>query len=265
MNKCDNKGFTLIELSLSLAFISVLSLAVVFIINSTIASYRKGLTLNQINTVGMDLVDDMRTTIQGSSTKSVELAQKDCEGNRGKDDNDSNCENLISIRVVKENVPMFGAFCTGRYSYVWKSGEYFRDANGASGPSVVISGESNTNNLELSDFRFLKVRDDLREICMNYKSHDEVFNVSTSDEEPVDLLASSSGEAGLALYDLNVPNPAESNASNSLLYSVSFVLGTIQGGANVNAMQCDAPADSDANFDFCAINQFNFAALATGE
>ena len=53
------KGFTLVELSLSIAFIAILSITVALIINDAISTYRRGLTLNQINTVGMDLVDDM--------------------------------------------------------------------------------------------------------------------------------------------------------------------------------------------------------------
>ena len=64
-------GFTLIELSLSIAFFGILSIAIALIINDTIASYRRGMTLNQINTTGMDLVDDMRAAVQNSSAKSV--------------------------------------------------------------------------------------------------------------------------------------------------------------------------------------------------
>ena len=65
------KGFTLVELSLSLAFIGILSITIVLIINNAITTYRRGLTLNQINTVGMDLVDDMRATIQNSPANSM--------------------------------------------------------------------------------------------------------------------------------------------------------------------------------------------------
>lgn len=52
-------GFTLVELSLSIAFIAVLSITIVLIINDAISTYRRGLTLNQINTTGMDLVDEI--------------------------------------------------------------------------------------------------------------------------------------------------------------------------------------------------------------
>ncbi len=62
----SKKGFTLVELSLSIAFIAILSITIALIINDAISTYRRGLTLNQINTTGMDLVDDIRTAVQNS-------------------------------------------------------------------------------------------------------------------------------------------------------------------------------------------------------
>ena len=44
------QGFTLVELSLSLVFISTLSLTVVFVIAGAVSSYHKSITMNQINT-----------------------------------------------------------------------------------------------------------------------------------------------------------------------------------------------------------------------
>ncbi len=126
-------GFTLVELSLSLAFIGILSLTTVLIINNTVLAYRRGLTLNQINTVGMELVDDIRTTVQNSP------AQK-CSD----DPTDSAC--LYFIKKDGEQ-PSFGGFCSGRYSYVWQSGY------NASSP-----------------FRLLKIEDYGRQICADYSS-----------------------------------------------------------------------------------------------
>ena len=71
MNKTVKTGFTMIELSLSLVFVGILSIMMVLIISDTVASYRRGVTLNRINTVGMDLVDDMRSAVQNSSAGSL--------------------------------------------------------------------------------------------------------------------------------------------------------------------------------------------------
>ena len=71
MKRVNRKGFTLVELSFSLVFLGILSVTIALLINDTVVSYRRGITLNQLNTTGMDLVDDMRAAIQNSSAKAV--------------------------------------------------------------------------------------------------------------------------------------------------------------------------------------------------
>ena len=72
----------------------------------------------------------------------------------------------------------------------------------------------------------------------------------------------------MALYDLYAMPPVGTSKRNNVFYSVSFILGTVQGGLNVMASgdYCATPASysSAENFDYCAINKFNFAAEATG-
>ena len=56
-------GFTLVELSLSMAFIGVLSIIIVFVINGAVSSYRRGITLNLVNTVGTEVTEEIKTTV----------------------------------------------------------------------------------------------------------------------------------------------------------------------------------------------------------
>lgn len=291
----NKQGFTLVELSLSLVFIAILSLAVALVISNTIASYRRGVTLNQVNTVGMDVVDDMRAAIQGSSTKPIasdcltyyerESEQKRCEGDEGK-----SFVSVVRRAEVKVGgksigvVPVYGAFCTGTYTYIWNSG-YFFDIS-----KYKVGGGSRKASLEYNggkdkidnDFKLLKVRDDSRSVCANAvgavdDKYDETATISDTfsmgdfdlgSEGAIDLLKSDEGSGGLALYDMSVTVPTESSAMNALFYAVSFILGTVQGGVNINATGnfCATPNDYNAeNFNYCAINKFNFAAQATGE
>lgn len=289
-------GFTLVELSLSIAFIGILSLTVALIINDTIATYRRGLTLNQINTVGMDLVDDIKSAIQDSSSKSL---ISECESlyDDGEEKQRENCIenrgiNLVSVtrnanvtirgEETLENVPVYGAFCTGTYSYIWKSGYFFN--NSVSDNEIIsnvqyqygkINNEDGIEQASVSEFRLLKVQDKSRGVCFEAERDADgnlsgVFK-STKEgpltEEPIELLAMDNIENNLALYDLQSAAPIESNANNGLFYSVSFVLGTVQGGVNVmsNGNFCAVPEDyANEYFDYCAINKFNFAAQATG-
>lgn len=307
------KGFTLVELSLSLVFISVLSLTVAYIINDTISSYRKGVVLKQVNTAGSALVDDLRASIQNSSSKSV---KDDCSivyGDLYKSGGASagrNCETdggkgFVFIRIKANvkgkngksdlaNVPVFGAFCTGDYSYIWNSGYFFNEegggyeAEGVEAATLKFKSDGKIKESKMcsksgtvmtcSGFRLLKIKDESRSVCVaavgsSYKPNlaspkfDIVDNSEAVSEEPVDLLASDGINEGLSLYDLYVTVPAESMAKNNLFYSVSFVLGTINGGINIKATggACATPEDyGTENFDYCAINKFNFAAQATG-
>lgn len=282
-------GFTLIELSLSIAFLSILSITIVLIITNAVSAYHRGLTLNDINSVGMDLVDDLRGAVQNSP---YEPASSICAVvYPGNDENTTKCiedsaakfTSLVrraDVRIGNQSesdVPVFGAFCTGGFSYVWNSG-YFASTDAIVADNNLTSAKLEVNGTEVPAFKLIKVRDRNREVCVNavkkvgdYDSSDDInptFKINLDNPEsepPVDLLAANNN---LALYSLTVPAPAD-NGNNVLFYSMSFILGTVQGGVNVKASSdyCATPGgfNSDiANFDYCAINKFNFAAQATG-
>ena len=133
-------------------------------------------------------------------------------------------------------------------------------------------------------FRLLKVRDEDRSACIaaagtNYSNDANNSILKTNgvdmadsqygavEDAPIEILPDN---GMLALYDLQAPSPALNGAINNMFYSVSFILGTIQGGINVNANNnnCVPPEDYTSStaeaFDYCAINKFNFAAQANG-
>lgn len=299
------EGFTLVELSFSLAFIAILSIIVVLIISNSISAYHRGLTLNQLNTTGMDLVDDLRTAVQGSPASS---AQVECASIYSDPSTAQECANdyglgfivakrrtevKVSNNSIGKKTPVYGAFCTGEYSYLWNSGYFFGkdrgdnvEINNASALSLkyTIKGDAGSEPSMAANFKLLKIRDGERTVCKiasgvnassvngsDYKQNDmpNMIDVSSTglEEAPVDVLI---GNNNLAVYDLDVAPPAEIINANNMFYTVSFVLGTIQGGINVMAQgnYCAAPEDlenaSVENFDYCAINKFNFAAQAIG-
>ena len=340
LKRSFRRGFTITELSLSIAFIAILSLAVILIVTDTISSYHRGLTLNRINTAGMDLVDDMRAAVQNSPARSVEKECASVYGSSGLNEDGTPIFNSLDVQKQCEddhghnfvtvvryadvyptgstqsigNVPVFGAFCTGMYSYVWNSGYYFtedfRVGNGSSSgdsthnprPATVkyklatsdtpISSSVPTETAE--GFKLLKIRDEERAICIssvindpdkplsgryiidntnersiNSGSHEfNITNYNVIEEEPIDILAGDASK-NLAIYNLTSAVPSESSTHNSLFYSISFILGTIQGGINISASGnfCATPSGYNStveNFDYCAINKFNFAAQAMG-
>lgn len=298
-------GFTLVELSLSVVFISILSLAVVIIVMNSISSYHRGVILNQVNTTGMEIVNDIRASIQNSSATSVksecgnvyaegvaaDSILKKCENDFGR--NFIFATRTASVKIgnrTVNNVPVYGAICTGNYSYIWNSGYFYTgDTNvrvlGGVNQAVLVykvvdaAGVKQTVTAPVS--KLLKLHDESRSVCVAAAGADYItgaggannrFDITSEaydvvDEAPIDLLEKSTG---LALYDLSTSVPAESTSVNNMFYTVSFILGTVSGGINVMSTGdfCTTPGDLDngsiENFDYCAINKFNFAAEANG-
>lgn len=278
----------MVELSLSLAFISILSLMVVVVIMNSVSAYRKSLTLNQLNTVGTSIIDDMRASVQASSGVGLRSI---CD--RVKDSKRSNCDNdhglgFVSVtgkrkvtggKLNEDLSSVFGAFCTGSYSYIWNSGYFFSigdytvDGTKATLTYKKAEGEEQT----VTDFRLLKVRDESRAVCANAvqagngyqtKNINNEFNITQSplQDDPEELLEESSG---LALYNLTTDFALQSGVGRNVYYYSTFVLGTITGGANIASFgdSCVSPEGENSameNFDYCAINKFNFAAMANG-
>ena len=332
MPRKTKDGFTLVELALSMVFVGLLSVAIVLIINNTIASYQRGLTLGRINTVGSDLVDDMRSSVQSSSTSSLLSScymaiygdgAKAMEASDREDCVNDNAYNFVSVTKttdslkingakVNDEVPIYGAFCTGTYSYVWNSGYFWAEnaefnekknkawawidyTDYANGKSVSVKiGQTDA-------FRLIKVYDTRRLICAaagvkndgsgereSYVINDmnNVFRVSSLSygviklddgaeisvngsnrvvkTSTIDLLPADSGN-DLAIYDLSVARPAF--GSDNIFYSASLILGTVHNGVNIMATgsACATPSDyRSGNFNYCAINKFNFAMQING-
>ncbi len=294
-------GFTLIELSFAVLFVALLALTVVVITMDLIGNYKRGLMLKQVNTVGNSLIDDFRASIGASSSKKLDnICELSFTGSAASGCTTDGAYSAVyllrkgNVTIGEDtdqekslsNVPLFGAFCTGSYSYIWNSGYWFDEtytvATGINRASLKYRTES--GNKELKDFRLIKIRDPKRAVCLtpvsaNSQYHSNAslvnslastFDITAADpvaEEPVDLLENDE-YSDLALYDLTVVKPATDKSERDIFYSGSFILATVKGGINITATgdYCATPSEYDIeDFDYCAINKFNFAIQASGE
>jgi len=187
------KGFTLVELSFAIAFISVLLITITLITNEIVSIYRKGYAIKSINQVGRDLIDDFQNSLTQSPPTSTSAF---CEANYKNDDTSmANCKNnngfysvyqqyYSDVKVVSGSsnasakpVPTGGIFCSGKYTYIWNTG-YLFNTDG----SYEFSGTSQNPQDDLKievryrlagasadtttkNFRLLKVEDASRAIC----------------------------------------------------------------------------------------------------
>lgn len=288
----SRRGFTLVELSFSMVFIAILSIIIVLVINGTVSSYSRGVTLNLVNTVGTEIMNEMKTAIHGAPTfKSFEDLCSKYDWSNPRDCISDNASGLISIvrrgdiesksGERTNDVPIFGAICLGNYSYLWNSGylfnpDYTIDGAPLGETSRLVlgvmenTGPGNTFQ-EFSDWKLLRLKDDERWVCKNLMDSPSEYTLGSSSSLgsvgrtliDLDLTHIIADNGGVAVYDLEVDTP---KIGDGVLYSISMTLGTVRSGIRINAQggSCATRAEAENNFDYCAINKFNITALVSG-
>ncbi len=192
--KTKRKGFTLIELSFAIAFISVLLITVTLITNEIVSIYRKGYAIKLVNQVGRELITDIQSSISQSppaaissfckSTYEDDEQQQLCLANNGFYSVYQQYYAEASIKNgddSKKQVPIGGIFCTGKNTYIWNSGYLFNGDNDYTFSDDVdnlklsvtypIDGTDDTNTI--TNFRMLKIEDNSKEICASTLKKDE--------------------------------------------------------------------------------------------
>ena len=295
MKKSMRRGFTIIELSLAAAFVSILLIVIAYLILNISTVYQKGMAIKSINSAGRQIVDDLNRSIIASSARDISYS---CSGLPGS--LRTACTNdhgfyltyqqhyQADIRIDGEPtadnkaLPTYGAFCTGRYSYLWNTGYTFGDrytvgatTNHPQRASLKVYDTGNAANDYITDFRLLRILDYEGSLCSNhmdsnaYRPLDSaIYDVTdlALQHAPADLLADS--DDNLAIYDMTIFEPVTHNLTFQSFYSGTFILATVPGGVDITGSgnYCkDSPDGLSTDFAYCAINKFNFAARARGE
>ncbi len=103
---------------------------------------------------------------------------------------------------------------------------------------------------------------------------DKGKKIEVSEDDYTELLYQDGDDSDLAVYDLVVTSAYQSNATNHILYNISLILGTVNGGININSSGDYCTGDKDesisdeftkSGFEYCAINKFDFTVTQTGE
>lgn len=263
------KGFTIVEIMLSLVFISILLIAIASVTIQVNNIYQKGLTLRTINSVGQEIIDEFARATNNAPAKKIECLSGT--------DTKYNCvyhqeSAIINVNGAPTKVPVHGAFCTGRYSYVWNTGYAINKDN-------KYSSSNNKANLEYhkkdgavitkSDFRMLRVRDDEKELCAKYNPDSRTYTVETGDNnDPLEMFENSDDHA--VFYDLTIFKPVQHHLTLHTFYSGTFILGTVDGDVDITAIgdyctNTSQPDNLATDFNYCMINKFNFATRAAGD
>lgn len=262
------KGFTIIETTLSMAFISILLLMTTFLIIQMSSIYQKTLTVKAVNSTSQEIIEDITRHIHASTIVS---ASAKCS--LVNDTSREACEKDAAFKYIYrqyehdfgdgQTVPTNGIFCSGLYSYIWNTGYVFKKDKTESFRAV-INGNKN--------YRLVRAFDPGGALCSanvnggTYEYNSSIVSPEYNISEPAELL--STAEADLAIYDLRIFHPARHAYSGQAYYAGTFVLATLQGDVDILSSGEYCKASKDAKFDeftYCALNKYNFAAEATGE
>ena len=223
-----NSGFTLVELMLAMAFVSVLLLSVAMVAVQAGKIYNRGTVMRTIS----DVI--RRAFLQSSATKIVNSANP--------------------VILVRESGSVrSGRVCLGQYSYVWNMASAIDD------PVIRRSG-SGVVRSNGQDINLARVLDEDAALCQSTSGS---YPMDIEPERVTHLLRPIDGtDVAIAVHDFTASRVTSANNSEAL-YKVSFTLGT-SAVAELQDMACKPPEDNEANFNFCAINNFEMIVRTNG-
>ena len=280
------KGFTLTELAVAIAFISILLLTIATVTLNMVRTYHKGNTMKEINTVGLELISEFTDAISASSNfdyKSycslfINATQKEeCESDSGQ--RFIFQESLVDVKIKNASMEIsdaqkYGIFCTGKYSYIWNTGYTMGSSDGEHTKSSDLyeTSDDGANLDSLGTFRLKKYQDPTRSLCVNtfYNDSGDLQGYSSSTIRNNDSLTLLSDELiktqDLAIFSLKVDHPIVEEVSSNALYTVHLILGSISGGIDTRGddPSCNMDTGSSYDIEYCATNKFNFTIQANG-
>ncbi len=222
-----DKGFTIIELMLAMAFLSALLLAIAMTVIQISNIYNRGLTFTNVNQAGSMLVSELQRSISGSP-------QFDISGS-GSD-----------ARYI--NKTWGGRLCVGQYSYIWNNGNAIYSKN----PNLYIySDPSKTDTIN-----FVKTIDPNASYCTEPTS-------KIDSSGAIELLNKGQNDLAIQSFSINSEPSAYDSTTGQRLYSISFYIGTNdQTTLESGSEACLSGNDVKSDPTYCAVNRFDIVARA---
>ena len=229
------RGFTLVELTLAMAFMSILLLAIIFITLQAGKLYAKGETYKTVNQASRELVDGIRRDFSAATS-----------------------DKILTPNQLGTSGKYAGRVCTGAVSYVWNTANLINDS------TVAISQK--ITDIDNKTVVFRRVIDNGAYLCTPDMSGKLPMTIR-ADMESTELLGAD-GRA-LAVYDAAVKLVQQDPSGNGkALYSLHMTMGTNDPDTTTldpaSGYQCRPPTDNTANFDYCSVVEFDTIVRAGG-
>lgn len=233
MSHGRRRGFTLIEIMLAMAFISMLLLAIALIVIQISHIYNRGLTFKEVNQTSRTFSDSLLRDISASAPFSL----------------------AASDRHYYNSPGVGGRLCLGDYSYVWNYG------------AVLASGS--TTQIRYSDgtqLRMARIADATASYCTPDASNPAAFAKTTVNKSQSTELISST-DHNIVIHELTITtSPTATDAViGQQLFTIVYTIGSNDQTVlkKVNGLTtCQQAGDANPDPQFCMVQQFSLVARA---
>ena len=235
--KQTNSGFTVIELMLSMSFVSVLLIAIAMTTIQIGNIYNKGTSLRAVNQAGLAISTELQTNINQVTPFDIDTE-----------------EGPNSHYVVREGG---GRLCTGRYTYAWNYGASINGSESA--PAVYNEYEGATSSTDVP--RFVKVYDPDSTYCSQPEK--KIAQPGEGSASTIEMLSGEGRSLTIHAFSIRSENGAIDDKTGQRLYDIEYVLGTNdQAELTTNDRSCKPPSGSSNDSAYCAVNVFRLTARA---
>ena len=216
--RANRTGFTIVELTLAIAFVGILLIVVVTTAVGLGRTYQKGMTLRDVNQAGREVSDSMRRDIAMASPSQ------------------------LKVILLPTAAPETARICTGEVSYLINFAEHLN--NSAVSQQISYDGEP---------VHLTRVADSGGVNCNTNASGQ--YSMVAQGENPQELLGSvDNDKQSLAVHDFRLESVNKVGDESQLL-KLSVRIGTNQVDS-VDNDRCKNPNQTTANFDYCSLYDF---------
>lgn len=226
------QGFTIIELTLAMSFISVLLLGIAMTIIQLGTIYSKGLATKEINQVSRDISSDFRKTLSEVSS--------------------------ISLTNDYVTTPAGGRVCLGTYTYIWNTISAFNTND----PNIVWLQNDPTR---LRQLHFVKVPDTARIYCAKTSGGALTYTtIRTVDVPQVqELLPEGDHDLNINRFTISSAPSAYDPTTGQQLYYIEYIIGSGDiATMNTTQTACKNAGQTGADLAYCSVQQFSLVMRA---
>lgn len=289
-------GFTMVELSITMAFIAVLLISIAIITTNIMTIYQKGMTIKAVNSVGRGLIEELTSSINAApSVDTTSLCNSLASSDPSACKADNAFKYVFQANYATDGKQYNGVFCTGYYSYIWNT-YYGVDSNHTLNLRYLPQNSSLSEARTVEAPRLLRVEDRTYRVC-SAVMQDNAYTSTLTSNATIDIteLAGNTNvknpipepqsgmlnefDLDLMLYEFTIFPISQDAVTLRTYMSGTFILATLRGDVDITRSgdYCslagtteDGESDTSslnnlgAEFNYCAINKFNFAARTAG-